>query len=170
MIPGMLELWNRLSGDPSLKFLLLTNDMPVPDRSVDSALQPPGLVRRSVDRGEVPRYLSASDIGFLLRDRHPLNWVASPVKLAEYLASGLSVVTTEGLGDTSELVERSGVGTVVDLDDIDEAVRRCEELISDIKRDRNRFRERAVGVASDKLDWRAHAAEWERLIAGGHPR
>lgn len=46
----------------------------------------------SLDFKEVHRYLSAADVGFLLRDDVVLNRVASPTKLAEYLSCGMIVV------------------------------------------------------------------------------
>lgn len=48
----------------------------------------------SVAHGEVPRYLSACDFGFLLREDTTLNRVACPTKLGEYLACGVPVVTS----------------------------------------------------------------------------
>lgn len=41
---------------------------------------------------EVSDYLSAADIGFLIRDDSVVNFVASPTKLGEYLACGLPVI------------------------------------------------------------------------------
>lgn len=43
----------------------------------------------------VPSYLNACDIAFLLRHNHPMNAVASPTKLAEYLACGLPIISSE---------------------------------------------------------------------------
>jgi glycosyltransferase involved in cell wall biosynthesis len=48
----------------------------------------------SVAHGDVPRYLSACDFGFLLREDTTLNRVACPTKLGEYLACGVPVVTS----------------------------------------------------------------------------
>ncbi len=43
---------------------------------------------------KVPDYLNACDVAFLLRDNHVMNAVASPTKLAEYMACGLPVITS----------------------------------------------------------------------------
>ncbi len=45
-----------------------------------------------VPHEEVPGYLNAADIGFLIRDDSVVNRVASPTKLGEYLACGLPVI------------------------------------------------------------------------------
>jgi hypothetical protein len=42
-----------------------------------------------------------------------VNEVASPVKFGEYLASGLPVVMSAGIGDYSELVRRKKVGVIL---------------------------------------------------------
>jgi glycosyltransferase involved in cell wall biosynthesis len=60
----------------------------------------------------VPEYLAAGDLGLLLRDPHPVNRVASPVKFAEYLAAGLPVLVSPGVGDAAAIVERERVGFV----------------------------------------------------------
>ena len=57
---------------------------------------PPEALRvRCVPHAEVPGFLSACDLGFLLREDTTLNRVACPTKLGEYLACGVPVVSTE---------------------------------------------------------------------------
>lgn len=61
---------------------------------------------------QVPYYLAAGDIGLLLREPSLVNKVASPVKFGEYLAAGLPLIMTEGIGDYSEWVRNHSVGVV----------------------------------------------------------
>ena len=68
----------------------------------------------SVGPAEVPQYLSAADIGLLLREQCAVNEVASPVKFGEYLASGTTVIMSDGIGDFSELARRERLGLVLD--------------------------------------------------------
>ncbi len=70
----------------------------------------------SVPPSDVPRYLSAADLGLLPRERCVVNRVASPVKFAEYLASGTPVLMTPEIGDYSEACRQHGLGVVVDQD------------------------------------------------------
>jgi hypothetical protein len=63
---------------------------------------------------EVVGWLNASDAGILLRERHPVNAVASPTKFAEYLLTGLPVVINDGIGDYSDFVARRDVGVLID--------------------------------------------------------
>jgi glycosyltransferase involved in cell wall biosynthesis len=74
------------------------------------------LVTRSVVPAEVPSYLSASDVGLCFRHRFPSQLSCSPIKLAEYLACGLPVVSTSGCGDYDELIETKCIGTVIKSD------------------------------------------------------
>ena len=71
------------------------------------------ILRLSHDR--VARYLCAADAGLLLRKRSRMNRFACPIKFAEYLASGVPVIVSQGIGETGSLVEASGAGLVVDV-------------------------------------------------------
>ena len=58
-----------------------------------------GVIIRSVAHADIQHYLALADLGLLLRDRSPVNRVASPVKFAEYLACGVPVLVSPGVGD-----------------------------------------------------------------------
>ncbi len=66
-----------------------------------------------VDESEVASLLIRFDYGWLFREQSRTNSVASPVKFAEYLAAGLSVIISEHLGDFSEFVRENGCGIVI---------------------------------------------------------
>jgi glycosyltransferase involved in cell wall biosynthesis len=97
-------------GDCSL--LVLTNDDPSRFTSGAAARGIRCVVRKAT-RAEMPGLLSTGDVGLSLRLSTPSAAAASPVKNGEYLACGLPVVTTPGIGDYSDLVQRRGVGVVV---------------------------------------------------------
>ncbi len=80
---------------------------------------------------EIPRYLSAADaaISFIKPCFSKLS--SSPTKIAEYLISGVPVISNRGVGDVAELIEENKVGAV--LADFDEksylsALSELEEL------------------------------------------
>ncbi len=166
LIPEMLRLWASLGQDTGVQFLLLTNDAPAPGpvREGEHDPVPPGLRRMSVPRSDVPRYLSAADVGFLLREPHPLNRVASPVKFGEYLAAGLAVVTSPGIGDTSAMVTERGLGELVEVGAHDRTLARCRALIASLRQDREGFRERARTAAAEVLDWKCYLPVWKQLL------
>jgi glycosyltransferase involved in cell wall biosynthesis len=62
---------------------------------------------------EVPEWLSASDVGLALIKSLKSKRGSSPVKVAEYLASGLPVVITDKIGDCSNLIIKNKIGAVV---------------------------------------------------------
>ncbi|HMZ48095.1 MAG TPA: hypothetical protein PLP28_03885, partial [Flavobacteriales bacterium] len=66
-----------------------------------------------LDHAQVSAALAQCDLGIMVRERTITNQVASPTKFAEYLASGLRIITNAGLGDFSELVAREDLGLVV---------------------------------------------------------
>lgn len=63
---------------------------------------------------EVPIYLSAADYGLLVREPSVTNKVSSPVKFAEYLAAGLPVILSNGVGDYSAFVQEKKCGNIVE--------------------------------------------------------
>lgn len=67
---------------------------------------------------ELPYYLGQCDYGFLIRKPHLINKVSAPIKIKDYMLAGLRLVVTEGVGDTSEYIERNGGGLLLHYDDI----------------------------------------------------
>jgi len=67
---------------------------------------------------KLPAYLCASDIAMSLVKPGYSRMAASPTKFAEYLASGLPVISTREIGDMDAVIENERVGVLVDgLDD-----------------------------------------------------
>jgi len=67
----------------------------------------------SVNHDQVQRLLVAADVGLLLRRSSPINMVASPIKFAEYIASGVPVLASPGIGDLDQLVTAFGLGRII---------------------------------------------------------
>jgi len=62
---------------------------------------------------DVPRYLMAADAGIIMRDSVLANKVACPIKIGEYLACGLPVILTKGIGDFDAIINQAGIGILV---------------------------------------------------------
>lgn len=105
-----------------------------------------GVMIRSVPHTDIQHYLALADLGLLLRDRSPVNRVASPVKFAEYLACGVPVLVSPGVGDCSAIVEREGVGYV-----LREGLR-MERVVGEIRAQRDVCRGRCVDTAARYFD------------------
>jgi glycosyltransferase involved in cell wall biosynthesis len=108
----------------------------------------------------VPRYLAAADVGLLPRDENLVNRVASPVKFAEYLASGIPVILSDGIGDYSELVRSGDLGAVlpasVRYTDRARMANVLNGFLSQYAESSVAWRRRCQRVAQESLDWKVH--------------
>ena len=162
MLPQMFRLWESLAADTSVHFLTLTHSRALDD--LVSRLPEDRTTRMSVERDQVPGYLNAADIGFLLRAPHPLNAVASPIKFGEYLASGLSVVSSPGVGDISRIIEERDLGPLINADEPEISVDAVRGLIDNVRNHRIARSEVAREVAGDTYDWGAYVGEWKEML------
>jgi glycosyltransferase involved in cell wall biosynthesis len=71
------------------------------------------VVHRRALRGEMPAFLSAADAGLSFISSTPSKAACSPVKNGEYLACGLPIVSTAGIGDYSDLLDSTRTGVIV---------------------------------------------------------
>ena len=97
-IDASLDIFKKYNlHNPASKFLILTRD----NDKLNAILEneewndiKSSIIVTSAPYEKVPRYLNAADIAYLIRDTVVLNAVASPTKLAEYLACGLPIITS----------------------------------------------------------------------------
>ncbi|GBD86469.1 glycosyl transferases group 1 [bacterium BMS3Abin03] len=83
------------------------------------------------DSTEVIYILSDCDFGVLLRENNLINRVSSPLKFAEYLAAGIPVVVSEGVGDTKDIIRKYNVGVIIKNNDYSSAVEELIRLLQD---------------------------------------
>lgn len=69
----------------------------------------------SAPQAQVSTYLTAMDMGLLLRAPTALNNFSQPVKFGEYLSAGLPVILEAGTGNIAEMLDKYGMGYVVTL-------------------------------------------------------
>ncbi len=69
---------------------------------------------KKVSPVEIPLYLSASDIAISFIKACYSKLSSSPTKIAEYLASGIPIITNRGVGDVAEMIEKNQVGAVIE--------------------------------------------------------
>jgi glycosyltransferase involved in cell wall biosynthesis len=99
--------------DPTVYLLVITSDPAVFERQFRGFEDAMTIV--SVQHSEVPMCLMAADAGLLLRRDSVVNHVAAPTKLAEYLAVGLPVITTEHAGNAGSVLQGRDFGLVLEL-------------------------------------------------------
>ncbi|MFC6669717.1 hypothetical protein [Marinobacterium aestuariivivens] len=115
-VPETLSMMaSVLSGNEKFKALIVTSN---PEFFL--SLIPMGLNSRfnvlSASLSEVGGILNAADIAFMLREENTINWVASPVKFAEYSMTGLHVVTGKAIKQVNEY--GAFIGNIVDPDEV----------------------------------------------------
>lgn len=103
-----------LAGDPSARFMLITQSDP---RIMAEPLRRAGVADSRVrffqlPPDEVPTYLRAADVGLSFIKPSYSKQASSPTKLAEYLAAGLPVVCNSGVGDVDSLLSTRKVGVL----------------------------------------------------------
>jgi glycosyltransferase involved in cell wall biosynthesis len=123
---GSLSVWQMIhetitlvsalrSTNKNIFFLLLTKDDPstvvpllvkIGDVNIDYTVL-------AVAHNEVPKYLSASDYGLLLREDSIVNLVSSPTKFAEYIAAGVPVIATAHAGDAVDHINKYDTGWII---------------------------------------------------------
>jgi len=98
--------------------------------SVESELLP-RINILSVEPEEVNEELSKCNCGILLRENNLINNVSSPLKFAEYLAAGLPVLLSEGVGDTESIIKKYNVGVIIKNNNYITALKEMRELLND---------------------------------------
>ena len=164
MLPHMFRIWHSMASDDSVRFLALTNDTTRVEGGIELDIPRGRGTRISVDRDRIPAYLNAADIGFLLRSPDPLNTVASPVKFGEYLAAGLSVISSPGIGDVSNLIEQQNLGVLVDPNSPELAAKTSLKLVSRVRENRAMLSGRSRETARNKYSWGAYLADWNGIL------
>ncbi len=84
---------------------------------------------RTVPHEQVPRQLSLGDVGLCLYGDGFSNVARAPTRFAEYLAAGMAVVVTPGVGDLPALVSDHRVGVIL----AGEAPEEFDALIADLR-------------------------------------
>jgi len=124
-IDDIISLYEKISKQTQgFKFLFLTQKRAQLQLKLDkSTLCRARYVIKSCEHDDVYRYLSAADAGIIMREDTIVNNVASPIKIAEYLACGLPVILTRGIGDASDLISQNNLGLLlIDSQDISKQV------------------------------------------------
>lgn len=122
-------------GEPGFSMLILTTDDPAPARQAFAQAGVGGkLTILSAAPAEVPAYLRAADFAVSFVRRTASSYAQSPIKHAEYWASGLPFLCSRGISDEEELISQDPrIGATVDmhsLASIQEASSRLRTAIS----------------------------------------
>ncbi len=165
---GSVGTWYRFDLAPRLSYAL---GMPltVLTRQVDQARAALGAVAadvRAVAPAAMPSELHAGDVGLCMIVSSSSKRASAPTRFAEYLAAGMPVAVTPGVGDLKAIVAEHEVGVVLRGEDdaaLSDAAARLRALAADPA-----ARARCRRVAADRFDvtWgtRRYAELYKRLM------
>ncbi|KAA3438554.1 glycosyltransferase [Rufibacter hautae] len=100
----MFQCIQRLQ-NPNYRFIILSGEVEAVKAVAEQvSVNTNSFIFRSVPPSMLGYYYALADYGFILRDDHILNRVASPTKLMEYLYFGLTpIVKLQDIGDFADL-------------------------------------------------------------------
>jgi glycosyltransferase involved in cell wall biosynthesis len=102
--------------------------------------------------GEIPNILNAADLGTIFRRENKfIQWIASPIKFAEYLACGLPVAVSLDMGDTANILQKYHAGFAFDPQDVQQLRDGAREIL-DLCQDDPEIRLRCRQAAEKELN------------------
>lgn len=150
MLRFFLALRERIAG---ARFLFITRGSAdvIVTAAARYGISPIELAVRAADRDDVPRFLSAADIGIAFKQASFAEQGCSPTKLGEMMAMGIPVVVNSGVGDVDRMMEDTGAGVIVDQFD-NQAMRNAVDQLG------------KISITKDEI--RAGARRWFALEQG----
>ncbi len=142
-----------LKSRPDAHFLWLTTGDPTIVREVMNGrgIAQSQYTVHSAPSLDVPSYLSATDAGIAFYKPGPSKVATSPVKVSEYLASGLPIIINAGIGDSDQLITDEQAGALIHSFDETEyrrAVTEIQSIVTDVPDSRRRL----SGIAARLFD------------------
>lgn len=120
-----------LNLNKNLKFVFLTYQDIKLVKSKFNDLTDDKIEFHNLNPADVSEYLKMGSFAILIREKHLLNRVSSPLKFAEYLANGLPVLISEEIGDTENIILKYGVGVIIKNNNYQKAYYDLIKLLND---------------------------------------
>jgi len=114
-----------------------------------------------IDSSKISYYLSSSDIGLLPLSTNPINAARCPVKLLEYMASGLAIVTSN-FGEPSHILEYGWSGILTKPNSTNSFANGIRLLVDDLSL-REKIRKNAL-IKSGYFDHKNVVRKWLEVI------
>jgi hypothetical protein len=108
----------------------------------------------SIPQSKVAFQLIKMDLGLMIRKINLVNRVAQPVKIGEYLASGVLVVLQKGLGGISEKISRGLLEVDLNKSDIQTE---AEKVLHYLKQSSKAERRNQAIQLSEEFSWKKNA-------------
>ncbi|MBI3233842.1 MAG: glycosyltransferase [Bacteroidetes bacterium] len=82
------------------------------------------------NHNQVNEYLSASDFAFSTIKPVPSRLYCSPIKNGEYWANGLPILTEQGIGDDSDIIQFEGGGVILERENVLSSFNRLKDILA----------------------------------------
>ena len=161
----MLAFYKYASGVmPEIVFFIVTHDSPSSFLARAKSLgvrTDKILIKEKISFEEMPRYMRIADAGiFFINPYKKIG--SSPIKMGEFLASGVPVIINPGIGDTEELVRENRVGVVVN-NFAEQDYRKAIDELSLLKKEGAALKERCVKAAERLLSHDVAVARYAKI-------
>lgn len=116
MLEEMLDFFKiALEVLPNSKFMIISQSeqKDILELVLKKRLSPEFIVIKKPNFQEIPALVSVAHAGIFFINPYR-KFGSSPIKLGEFLSSGVPVIINSGIGDTEELVRKNRVGVVID--------------------------------------------------------
>lgn len=121
------------------------------------------IIFESVSHEEVPAYLNAADVGFVLIQPKYSMKAVSAIKLGEYLLCGLPVIASKGVGDSEEILKESASCHLYDHDDDNRMDKAVQFLKASKYFDKDELRELGLNYFSLEQSAKSYIIALDRL-------
>lgn len=153
LLGEMLDFFKAaLSVIPNSHFLILSHTQDPVIRAMDvKGINAKDVTVTFSEREDLMSFLSLADAGLVFRRPSATASAASPTKFAEYLACGLPVISTPGIGDLDEIINTNKIGVVLggfDAGAYKSAVNKLLAMTTEKEEIRRRCRETAAELFS----------------------
>jgi glycosyltransferase involved in cell wall biosynthesis len=98
------------------------------------------------------------NFAILLREDNKINNVSSPLKISEYLAAGLPIIISKGIGDTEQIISKYNVGSIIYDANYMDAIKKIKMLL--MEKD---ISERCIYVAKKEYDIEQSFIEYKSI-------
>lgn len=115
----VLKLFSFLqSKSNKFRFCFFSKDISNMRKVVEQILNSEICYFDSLSQEELTSAISHCDYGVILRSSNLVNQVSAPIKIKDYLFSGVKLICTNNIGDTSEIITENNLGVLIDFNDI----------------------------------------------------
>lgn len=124
----------------------------IQQRAVDLGVKEKVICTNYVPADDIPRYLSLADVALAPFEENDVTRAKSPLKIAEYLASGIPVVASN-VGEAPVMTK--GAGYCVPCGDTNAMAEKVEKILTDPSL-QQRMKETGLQTAQTTYNWKSH--------------